>query len=83
MAGKGCAAIAAAGGENPAPLPSFWSLMTEDKTDCVSPSPDRAGGLGSGFTLPAVIADEGDKAAERFFTFFTDNISNPNTRAAY
>jgi site-specific recombinase XerD len=40
------------------------------------------GGNG-GFTLPAAIADYGDKAAERFFTFFTDTIPNPNTRAAY
>jgi len=38
---------------------------------------------GSGFTLPVAIADQGDKAAERFFTFFTDNIPNPNTRDAY
>jgi len=37
----------------------------------------------SSFTLPAVIADQGDKAAERFFTFFTDTIPNANTRAAY
>jgi len=37
----------------------------------------------SGFTLPAAIADQGEKAAERFFTFFTDNIPNPNTRDAY
>ena len=36
-----------------------------------------------GFILPAVIADQGDKAAERFFTFFTDTIPNANTRAAY
>ena len=35
------------------------------------------------FILPAVIADQGDKAAERFFTFFTDTIPNANTRAAY
>ena len=35
------------------------------------------------FTLPAAIADQGEKAAERFFTFFTDNIPNPNTRDAY
>jgi len=27
---------------------------------------------GSGFVLPAIIADQGDKSAERFFTFFTD-----------
>jgi integrase/recombinase XerD len=38
---------------------------------------------GSGFVLPAAIADQGDKAAERFFTFFTDTIRNKNTRAAY
>jgi hypothetical protein len=33
--------------------------------------------------VPAVIADDGPKAAERFFTFFTDNIRNKNTRTAY
>jgi hypothetical protein len=33
--------------------------------------------------VPAVIAADGPKAAERFFTFFTDNIRNKNTRAAY
>src|SRR5581483_7262054 len=33
--------------------------------------------------LPAVIADEGPAAAERFFTFFTDTLRNKNTRAAY
>ncbi len=33
--------------------------------------------------VPAVIAADGPKASERFFTFFTDNIRNQNTRAAY
>jgi hypothetical protein len=33
----------------------------------------------SSFTLPAIIADQGEKAAERFFTFFTDQI--PNAKA--
>jgi site-specific recombinase XerD len=33
--------------------------------------------------LPAVITAEGPEASERFFTFFTDNIRNPNTREAY
>ena len=33
--------------------------------------------------IPAVIAGEGPEASERFFTFFTDNIRNKNTRAAY
>ena len=52
--------------------------------DLAIPSP--AGAItptASGFILPAVIADQGDKAAERFFTFFTDTIPNANTRAAY
>ncbi len=31
--------------------------------------------------IPVVIADCGDKASERFFTFFTDTIRNKNTRA--
>jgi integrase/recombinase XerD len=33
--------------------------------------------------VPAVIADAGDRAARRFLEFFTANIRNPNTRAAY
>lgn len=33
--------------------------------------------------VPATIGDVGPQAAKRFFTFFTDNIRNPNTRAAY
>ena len=41
------------------------------------------GPTSSGLILPAVIADEGDKAAEHFFTFFTDTLPNANTRAAY
>jgi integrase/recombinase XerD len=47
------------------------------------PSPSGTLATGSAFIVPAVIADQGDKAAERFFTFFTDTIPNPNTRAAY
>src|SRR5271157_1042280 len=47
------------------------------------PSPSGTLTTGSGFTLPAAIADQGEKVAERFFTFFTDNIPNPNTRDAY
>ena len=34
-------------------------------------------------TVPAIIADAGDGAAKRFLEFFTTNIRNPNTRAAY
>ena len=33
--------------------------------------------------MPAVVADTGDGAAERFIEFFTANIHNKNTRAAY
>ena len=33
--------------------------------------------------IPAVIAREGEQAAKRFIEFFTANIRNPNTRAAY
>src|SRR3954452_24208849 len=38
---------------------------------------------GGGPVVPALIADAGDRAARRFFEFFTANIPNPNTRAAY
>ncbi|WP_280642937.1 hypothetical protein [Methylocapsa acidiphila] len=31
---------------------------------------------------PALIAASGDRAAYRFFEFFTANIRNPNTRRA-
>ena len=33
--------------------------------------------------VPAIVADVGDHAARRFLEFFTVNIRNPNTRAAY
>ena len=53
-------------------------------TELARTSPARALSTGGGgFILPAVIADQGDKAAERFFTFFTETIPNKNTRAAY
>jgi hypothetical protein len=34
-------------------------------------------------TVPALVAGAGDRAALRFLEFFTVNIRNPNTRAAY
>ena len=52
-------------------------------TDLALPSPSGTLATGSGFTLPAAIADQGEKAAERFFTFFTDTLPNANTRDAY
>jgi integrase/recombinase XerD len=39
--------------------------------------------IGGSLTVPAIIADSGDTAARRFLEFFTANIRNPNTRAAY
>lgn len=33
--------------------------------------------------VPPIIADAGDGASRRFLEFFTANIRNPNTRAAY
>ena len=35
------------------------------------------------FPVPAIVAAQGDRASERFFTFFTDTIRNKNTRMAY
>jgi integrase/recombinase XerD len=37
----------------------------------------------SDLPIPAVIAREGERASIRFIEFFTANIRNPNTRAAY
>src|SRR5882724_6241829 len=33
--------------------------------------------------LPPIIKNSGPRGSERFFDFFTSNIRNPNTRAAY
>jgi integrase/recombinase XerD len=33
--------------------------------------------------VPAMVAAAGERAARRFIDFFTANIRNPNTRAAY
>lgn len=37
----------------------------------------------SGVAVPMVIQDAGPDAIRRFVEFFTANIRNPNTRAAY
>jgi site-specific recombinase XerD len=48
-----------------------------------SPSPERAvARVGIG-PIPAMVAAAGDDATSRFIEFFTANIRNPNTRAAY
>ena len=43
----------------------------------------RAGDPHAAVQLPAIIVDAGDRASRRFLEFFTANIRNPNTRAAY
>lgn len=40
-------------------------------------------GTTGGPELPALIAGAGERASWRFLEFFTVNIRNPNTRAAY
>lgn len=46
-------------------------------------SPNRRGSESIVLEMPALIAELGDTASERFVEFFTANISNSNTRAAY
>ena len=43
----------------------------------------RPASYGGVTIVPAVIADAGEHAARRFVEFFTANIRNANTRAAY
>jgi site-specific recombinase XerD len=38
---------------------------------------------GNSFVVPAIVANAGDAAAERFLEFFAANIRNKNTRSAY
>lgn len=52
--------------------------MTADEKNLPTPLPQT-----ESVRLPVVITDQGDKASERYFTFFTDTIRNKNTRAAY
>ena len=47
------------------------------------PIPERQLGRAGFPSLPAIIGREGESAAWRFIEFFTANIRNPNTRAAY
>ncbi len=50
------------------------NLQNLSKTTCCSVN---------SYVVPAVVTCAGHKAQKRFFTFFTDNIRNPNTRDAY
>ena len=54
--------------------------MTQDLTPISSRRQLTRAGFDS---LPALIACAGEGAAWRFIEFFTDNIRNKNTRAAY
>jgi hypothetical protein len=49
--------------------------------DAHPPAPPFNSVLGP--SLPALVAAEGENASLRFLDFFTANIRNPNTRAAY
>ena len=53
-------------------------IESEDTTDLVILPP-----LSAQLTVPTTIVDAGDGAARRFLEFFTANICNLNTRAAY
>jgi site-specific recombinase XerD len=48
-----------------------------------SPAPPTIVEPETGVPVPAMIAAAGERAALRFIDFFTANIRNPNTRAAY
>ena len=51
--------------------------------DAVASSPNPIAPVGSTLIVPALIADSGDDAARSFIEFFTAQIRNPHTRAAY
>jgi len=59
-------------------------MSFDDSSNRIEPTlPAVVARAPGGPAIPAVIADEGPAAAERFFTFFTDTIRNKNTREAY
>lgn len=55
----------------------------ETSPSAASPSLPAAVEPARGLPVPAIVAARGDRASERFFTYFTDTIRNKNTRAAY
>lgn len=56
-------------------MPDVWGLAVIEKPKRLSAEDAKA--------VPAVIRTAGDRAAWRFLEFFTANIRNKNTRAAY
>jgi len=58
--------------------PTSAHNTADASTNALIPAPQVRG-----LIVPAIIADLGDNATKRFLEFFTANISNPNTRAAY
>jgi hypothetical protein len=46
-------------------------------------SPSQAALLPPRIDIPSLVAFEGERAATRYVEFFTAQIRNPNTRAAY
>jgi len=61
--------------ENPSAEPGQALAVVEPAMALASPA--------TGALVPALIAAEGESASLRFLDFFTANIRNPNTRAAY
>lgn len=61
--------------ETDSDMPEVWELAVIEKPKRLS--------AGDVATLPAVIRTAGERAAWRFLEFFTANIRNKNTRAAY
>src|SRR5712692_8267804 len=54
--------------------------MTDTPWNALTTLPRANSGAG---LVPSVVARAGERAAHRFLEFFTVNIRNPNTRAAY
>lgn len=62
-----------------------WGLVEEGsagKLVTLETRPVSVEGIGS-LAVPALVAAEGERAAVRYVEFFTAQIRNPNTRAAY
>lgn len=56
-------------------MPELWELAVVEKPRQISDDVRNS--------VPAIVRDAGDRAAWRFLEFFTANIRNKNTRAAY